>query len=58
MTLEEVQDLCQVPLEVLVTELGLPEDVDTRMPMRDLAGQLGIEVTTVREIVERYQAEH
>ncbi len=57
MTLQEVVDLCQVPLEVLIAELGLPEEVDTHLRMRDLAGQLGIEVSTVREIVERYQAE-
>jgi hypothetical protein len=56
MSLQEVVDLCQVPLEYLVTELGLPEDVDTQVRLRDLAGQLGIEVLTVREVVERYQA--
>ncbi len=57
MTLQEVVDLCQVPLDVLTAELGLPEELDTQMRMRDLAGQLGIEVSTVREIVERYQGE-
>jgi hypothetical protein len=56
MSLQEVIDLCQVPLEYLVAELGLPEDVDTQIRMRDLAGQLGIEVLSVREVVERYQA--
>ena len=58
MTLQEVMDYCQVPLEYLVAELGLPDDVDTRLWMRDLANQYGIEVSTVREVVERYQAEH
>ena len=58
MTLEEIVDLCQVPMEHLIAELGLPEDVDTHLPMRDLASQLGIEVPAVREVVERYQAEH
>ena len=58
MTLQEVVDSCQVPLETLVAELGLPEDVDTRLWMRDLANQYGIEVDTVRQVVERYQAEH
>jgi hypothetical protein len=57
-TLLEVVDLCQVPLEYLVAELELPEDVDTSLRMRDLAGQMGIEVLTVREVVERYQADH
>jgi hypothetical protein len=57
MTLQEVVDHCQVPLDYLVIELGLPEDVDTGLWMRDLANQLGIEVATVREVVERYQAE-
>ena len=55
MTLQEVSDLCQVPLETLIADLGLPQDVDTQMRMRDLAGQLGIEVLAVREAVERYQ---
>ena len=57
-TMQEVIDYCQVPLEVLVAELGLPADIDTGLWMRDLANQYGIEVTTVREVVERYQAEH
>lgn len=58
MTLQEVVDYCQVPFETLVAELGLPDDVDTHLWMRDLANQYGIEVTTVREVVDRYQAEH
>ena len=58
MTLQEVVDHCQAPLEYLIVELGLPDDVDTRLWMRDLANQYGIEVSTVREAVERYQAEH
>ena len=58
MTMQEVLDRCQVPLETLVAELGLPDDVDTRVWMRDLANQYGIELGTVREVVERYQAEH
>lgn len=58
MTVQEVVDACQVPLEILVVELGLPEDVNIQLRMRDLASQLGIEVTSVREVVERYQAEH
>jgi hypothetical protein len=57
MTVQEVIDHCQVPLEYLVAELGLPADVDTNLWMRDLANQYGIEVGTVREVVERYQAE-
>ena len=56
MTLQEVVDLCQVPLEVLVAELGLPQDIDAQLRMRDLADQMGIEVLTVREVVDRYQA--
>lgn len=58
MTLQEVVDYCQVPLEYLVAELGLPGDVDSQLAMRDLANRMGIEVLTVREVVERYQAEH
>ena len=58
MTVQEVVDHCRVPLEYLVAELDLPDDVDTGLWMRDLAGQYGIEVSTVREVVERYQTEH
>ena len=58
MTLQEVIDHCQVPLEYLVSELALPDDVDIRLWMRDLANKYGIEVSTVRDVVERYQAEH
>jgi hypothetical protein len=58
MTLQEVVDYCQVPLETLIAELGLPDGTDAQLLMRDLANQYGIEVTTVREIVDRYQAEH
>jgi hypothetical protein len=56
MTLQEVVDHCQVPLDYLILELGLPEDVDTGLLMRDLANQMGVEVVTVREVVERFQA--
>jgi hypothetical protein len=56
MTLQEVVDHCQIPLEVLVTELGLPADVDTQLRMRDLAAQMAIEVQTVRDVVESFQA--
>jgi len=58
MTVQEVVDYCQVPLETLIAELGLPDDIDTGLWMRDLANRYGIEVTTVREVVEQYQAEH
>jgi hypothetical protein len=58
MTIQEVVDHCQVPLEYLVTELGLPPDVDSQLSMRDVAGQLGVEVWAVRKAVERYQAGH
>jgi hypothetical protein len=46
-----------VPLEHLVAELGLPEDVDVHVRMRDLVSQLGVEVQTVRDVVDDYQAE-
>jgi len=55
MTLQEVVDACQVPLDYLSAELGLPADVDTSLRMRDLASQLGIEVLGVRQVVESYQ---
>jgi hypothetical protein len=55
MTLQEVADYCQVPLDYLLTELGLPAGVDLQLRMRDLASQMGIEVQTVRDAVTRYQ---
>jgi len=58
MTLQEVVDACQVPLEYLVAELGLPADVDTGLVLRDLAGSYGIEVTAVRDAAQRYQDSH
>lgn len=58
MTLQEVVEYCLVPMDYLIAELGLPEDVDAQLWMRDLASQFGIEVMTVREAVDRYQAQH
>ena len=58
MTLQEVVDACQVPLDYLVAELGLPAGVDAGLPLRDLAGSYGIEVSAVREAVQRYQDSH
>jgi hypothetical protein len=58
MTWQEVIDYCQVPLDQLVAELGLPEDVNTQMRMRELVSQLGIEVLNIRQVVEGYQATH
>jgi hypothetical protein len=55
MTLQEVVDYCQVPLEYLIAELGLPDDVDVHLRMSNLASQLGVEVLTVRDVVTRYQ---
>ncbi len=58
MTLQEVVDHCRVPLQVLIDEIGLPDDIDAGLGMRELPGLYGIEVSTVREVVEQYQAEH
>ena len=57
MTLQEVVDYCQVPLDYLVAELGLPPDVDAHARMSELAGQFGLEVQTVRDVVTAYQAQ-
>ena len=57
-TLQEVVDYCQVPLEYLVAELKLPEDVKTSLLMREIAGLYGIDVTAVRDAVQRYQESH
>jgi hypothetical protein len=58
MSLQEVVDYCQVPLDYLLAELGLPNDVDLQLRMRDLASQKGIEVQAVRDVVTRYQEQH
>ncbi len=58
MTLHEVIDYCQVPLDYLLDELGLPDDVDLQLRMRDLSSQMGIEVQSVRDVVTRYQEQH
>jgi hypothetical protein len=55
MTLQEVVDYCQVPLDYLIAELGLPDDVDVHLRMSNLASQMGVEVVTVRDAVTRYQ---
>lgn len=55
MTLQEVVDYCQVPLDYLVAELGLPEDVNGGWRMSELASQMGVEVQAVRDAVTRYQ---
>lgn len=57
MTLQEVVDHCQVPLDYLVAELGLPSGVDAHLRMSELAGQFGLEVQTVRDVVTAYQAQ-
>lgn len=58
MTLQEVIEECQVPLDYLRTELGLPVDVDTGLALRNVAESLGIEVTVVRDAVQLYQDSH
>jgi hypothetical protein len=55
MTLQEVVDYCQVPLDYLIGELDLPLDVDAHLRMSELAGQFGLEVQTVRNVVSAYQ---
>jgi hypothetical protein len=58
MTLQEVVDHCQVPLDHLITALELPTDVDLQMRMRDLANRFGIELGTIRDAVTRYQQQN
>ena len=58
MTLQEVVDYCQVPLDYLIAELGLPAGVDTGLALRDLAGSYTVEVLAVRDAVQRYQQDH
>jgi hypothetical protein len=58
MTLLEVVDYCQVLVDYLLAELGLAQDVDLHLSMRDLASQIGVEIQAVRDVVTRYQEQH
>jgi hypothetical protein len=55
MTLREVSAFCQVPIQVIAVDFGLPEDVDVTTRLSSLTAQLGIEVQAVRDMVDRYQ---
>jgi hypothetical protein len=59
MTLQEVSEQCNVPLEVLYTELDLSESISANMPLKELIDQLeGFEVQLLRDVVANYQAAH
>ena len=59
MTLQEVSDQCAMPLDVLYTELGLPDSLSPDTVLRNVAAQVdGFEVSVVREVVAVYQTAH
>jgi len=58
MTLREVADLCGVPLDYLYEKLSLPAEESPDSALKDLAGRYGLEVETVRAVVQEYQDAH
>ncbi len=56
MTLREVSEQCAVPLELLYSELGLPDGTSPSIALKDLRSQFpDVEVEDVREVVAAYQ---
>jgi ferredoxin len=53
MTLKEVSDGWRIPLAKLVTQLGLPENVDPNLPIKELEAPYGVGGAKTREIVAR-----
>jgi hypothetical protein len=59
MTLQEVSDQCQIPLEILYERLTLPEDLSPATQLKTLKEQnTDFEVQAVRDIVTAYQVEN
>ena len=58
MTLQEVSEQCGVPIDLLYSELELPESIAANTQLRTLKEQVdGFEVSLVRDVVAAYQAE-
>lgn len=56
MTLQEVSEQCLVPLDVLYSELGLPDGISAGTALKDLVAQFPeLEIESVREVVASYQ---
>jgi hypothetical protein len=53
-TLQEIGEQCQVPVAELLAALGLPEDTDLTMAVKDL----GVEVILIRQAVTELQQEN
>jgi hypothetical protein len=57
MSLQEISDLCAVPLDALLAALALPADTDTTQPIRQLASQGQIAgVSNVQQAVTELQS--
>jgi len=56
MTLGEVEAVMGIPTSVLKHELGLPESVTSDQRLGQLRRQYGFEMSTVRDIVDRYES--
>jgi polyferredoxin len=53
MTLQEVSAGWRIPLTTLVTHLGLPENVDSNLPIKELEAPYGVGGAKVREVVKK-----
>lgn len=55
MTLPQVTEATNVPVDYLIKKLNLPTDVDLSRPLRLLKDEYGFDMGTVRMIVEEYK---
>ena len=55
MTLQQVADGFQVPVEVLLAQIGAPADATAETPLKDLEKVVeGFEITALRDVVDAY----
>jgi hypothetical protein len=55
LTLEDVEREAGVPVDHLIRELRLPENVPTDVPLRKLVSDLGLDMREVRRVVREYR---
>ncbi len=57
-TLREVADSAGMPLAELITQLGLPADVDENQKLGRLSQSYGFTIAKVRQVVDEYKQTH
>jgi hypothetical protein len=55
LTLQDIEREAGVPIDHLVHELHLPENVPTNVPLRKLVTDLGLDMREVRRVVREYR---